>query len=291
MESLFIHPPIMLLIITYLRLLDYIALRRAFPRLISARNGTLYPLPAELLAKVVEKYIDKWGGNHGRGSDSAFRCLARGQMFVTGGFLLSCLTETKQQRYSDLDVMCLIDSKTQYQATAESEISGRHYKTLKITGLDFPQHLSLDELFLPYLEQSREEGYMLVKEFNAYLSKQGEIDYIYHTNVSDMLRHVSLFDYSFCRNIFDLRRKKLVIFDLDSIIKRECVLSIKREYRHFVRCCNPLIKIQKPFDFIDQIRMPRILKYRERGYEIKFDYTNVGNEEFENAWKEYFVGK
>ncbi len=286
MESLFVHPPVMLLIISYLRLLDYIALRRAFPQLISARNGTLYPLPAELLAKVVEKYIDKWGGNHGRGSNSAFACLAREQMFVTGGFLLNCLTETKPTGYSDLDVMCLIDSKTQYQETAESEISGRHFCAIKPP---FYQNvLNYDELYLQYLIETREEGYMLVQEFNAYLSKQGDIDYIYHTSVSDMLRHVSLFDFSFCRNIFDLRRKKLVIFDLNSIIKRECVLSIQREYKHFVRCCNPLIKIQKPFGFIDQIRMPRILKYRERGYEIKFDFTNVGNEEFENAWKDYF---
>ena len=279
----------MLLIISYLRLLDYIALRRVFPYLIGARNGTLYPLPADMLTKVVANHLEISGVMHQRRHDSVLWCLQRGKMFLTGGFLLGCLTGTIPTKETDLDVVCLLDTTTQYKDIAEFNICVTHQK--RITGARHPQFLGPTDLMLPYLKRSREEGYMLLSEFNGYLSKQIGIDFIYHSNVSDMLRHVSLFDFSFCRNIYDMRRKKLVIFDLNSIIKKECILSIAREYKHFLRCCNPMINIQRPFDFINQIRMPRINKYRERGYEIKFDYTNVGNEEFETTWKKYFFSQ
>ncbi len=85
-----------------------------------------------------------------------------------------------------------------------------------------------------------------------------------------------------------MKRKRLKIFDLESIIEGKCTLSMKREYDHFLRLVNPITNITTISEFIEQIRSPRIRKYRERGFDIVFDFKYVMDENFVKKWKKAF---
>ncbi len=283
MEGLVQHPTIIISIISYLNVVEYVALRRALPSLVTARGGKLYPTPAEVLVKVVEKKLKSFCIDKPYDHVKIMNNLSDGFVYLTGGFLLSCLSGCESK---DIDLLAVLNEGTQFRDTAEYNIVGFH--NTAVSHHEHPPRLPIETTYLPYLKSTRCEGYMYLAEFDVYISKPGSIDFIYHKNINDMLRHVTNFDFAFCRNIFDMKRKRLKIFDLESIIEGKCTLSMKREYDHFLRLVNPITNITTISEFIEQIRSPRIRKYRERGFDIVFDFKYVMDENFVKKWKKAF---
>ena len=266
MECLQCHPSIILTIIQYLNIAEYISLRRTLPCFV--RRPSAYPLPIDLLK----------GRLDGR---TLFLCQQEGGgVYLTGGYLLGCLLGEKFEG-SDIDLIVTESRETLYKDSFEVKNNivygyGDHNVA----------HYCLDD-----------DNYFRI--LKKYKTREDTDEYLLHPNLSVFSRHlqyginvlyffeeskqipnyISGFDFGFCKNVADFRRKKLIIGDLESVLKREYVL--KKEDVLW-RWTQTKVNFH---EFSDRI-CERVGRYKNRGFDIKFEPLDQNKKDalFEILW-------
>lgn len=242
MECLQSHPSIMLTIIQYLSVAEYISLRRTLPCFI--RRPSAYPLPIDLLK------LDP---------ETQFLCNQNG-VYLTGGYLLGLLLGESYGKFSDIDLIVKESKDILYKDSFEIKNELDCYHSNRSM-----QYCHPEDNYYQILKQykANADQYMLhpsISAFSRVLDAPYNVIYIFDGHIPDYISH---FDFGFCKNVADFNNKKLIITDLESILKHKYVLKTQDVGWKW--------QTMKDMGDLSICINERIQKYRNRGFEITFE--------------------
>lgn len=232
------HMPIMVNLVPYLSVVDYINLKRAVVRLPSAIIS-----PADLLFRRLVSRLGTFTQLDPSVIAELIRLLCeRDDFYISGGFLVALLRgDPFDFSVQDLD----------FFVTEASYQSSEKLKTLPITN---PWSLS-DE---------PDEEYAHVMPFSSVFNiLNSQIQFIAHTSKKDVQQSIGTFDLPLCRNYFSFKTG-LRIFKLEDLTtQRTTVETSQLLSRIFgLQHRTHLIRIYEK-------NRGRIEKYRQRGFDVR----------------------
>jgi len=257
MECLQSHPSIILTIIQYLSIAEYVSLRRTLPCFI--RRPSAYPLPIDLLKNRLDNKTRRL-------------CMQDG-VYLTGGHLLGHLLGEDYGKSSDIDLIVKESKDVLYRDSFEVR-----YHLESGYGDHHLQYCEGDDIYYNVLVRCKSEKdiYILhpyMQVYSRVVNCPYNLLYIFDGYIPD---YIQSFDFGFCKNIADFNNKKLIIYDLESVLKRKYVFKKQDIFWKWS-------KTKDTNDLVIHV-IERMHRYRNRGFEITFEDID-GPEEFLMFWE------
>lgn len=236
-------------LIPFLSIIDYINLRRALVRI-----SPLLISASDLLLRRFERrlYDELHLESHVVTSLISLLTHQGGQVFLSGGFLVSLLRGDVFQKGQDLDFYfcnASVLKNTPFDVNPTDEGEARE-------DFEYPNFLAVYS-----------------RIFNAV-----KIQFIEHKTKSDLLSGIARFDIPICRNMYS-KSTGLRICYLESLTHASCVVDVP-----FYMESQGSIAKRNLFKNKFKILKERVEKYRLRGFDITFE-THIEEEDFKLRFK------
>lgn len=205
--------------------------------------------------------------------------------YLSGGFLLECLLSSMEKHVfwnSDIDLYC---NPLDIDMCANCSILGENSSNVgsflcKLTDLLYPNL---------YMHKSnlRSYGFLSIASVYTWELDPIKIDEIIIKKRETMNEVFAMFDFSFCKNIYNGR--KLLIHDPNSILTRSCIFKIYNnkefEKQNICMCTKnrhelEIIKCECPIEIVMlRSTLKRVEKYKERGFKVEIIEATKQNQQ------------
>lgn len=235
-------------LIPFLSILDYINLRRALVRI-----SPLLISASDLLLRRFERRLEEELHLEPHVVKTLVSLLTHpgGEVFLSGGFLVSLLRGDAFQKEQDLDFYFF---NVSILNSTPFEVEGQ----------------------LPTRAEIEYPSFKHV--FSTMVNESIKIQFIEHISRENVLMGISRFDIPICKNMYS-KSTGLRIRHLESLTHSTCVVDVPLWMEH-------LPPFSRNSTFLDKFKIlrARVEKYRLRGFDIAFE-THIDEEDFKRRFK------
>lgn len=248
-----IHAPIVNHIFSFLTYVERICLLKAYPKIHKFVKKQLECKP----------FIKEGLKRYGIPVKPFLIALTRGQGYLSGSFILSCLTG-HAFKPNDIDVFC-VETKTIFPGP---NINPKHIYSLfsyELYQIGLINKSTEKHSITP--KYAHMNGIMKVRNLFVKDTSKKSIQEI-RLNEGSIFDHIDNFDFEFNKIMYD--GKKLYVKNWNSIIYGKCVVDVNDVYDEGIQK-----RTHHPKNICSAIKnlKNRQIKYQKRGYLIKYQYS------------------